>query len=217
MGFGYMGSVMKHKLGICSLVGITACILGCAGVATSPNATNYTPEPDLTTPATSADVLSRMRVKHDGVDEVDWYHPKEDMYFKATGMDRPGKSRFMPYVGQSSKGGPPTIHIDVTYIGPNWIFASRMTVVADEKRFDFDNLEFDRSVLSGDTVFEEVFTVLRPDDLAMMQAIASAQNATVRLRGEHGHSDIELTSTDQLVVADILTLFAKLGGQLPPQ
>lgn len=90
------------------------------------------------------------------------------------------------------------------YNGRSWIFAERVTVVADDFRWDSPQLDFRRDHSSGN-VWEYVYLPLADENIReMIDAIASADEAIVRFHGDQYYSDLDVTSRMKEDIAAML-------------
>ena len=53
------------------------------------------------------------------------------------------------------------------------------------------------------------------NDFEMLNAVASAKSATLRLRGQNGIDDFDIDETDRAIIQDVLEAYKKLGGTPP--
>ena len=113
----------------------------------------------------------------------------------------------LPYIGinSSKRVWMRTVY---NYTSGDWIFWTKVTVVADDKRFTESYSYFDVTRdNSGGRVWEYY------DDesyIDMLRAIAAANNTVVRLEGREYYYDFTLSSTDKNAIKKTLELYDAL-------
>jgi len=162
----------------------------------------------VSTPVTEDNVLDQFDVKKDPIDAVTWYHHNDYLPLKFNCIN--------VYIGEKFNSAQPWLRLDIDYEGLGWLFVKSITVVADGQRFDKTDMDFSKTDVSGEDVFEFSDSTVTSDDFKMLEAVASAKTATLRVRGERGNMDFDISESDRIAIRDALMLYKKLGGTEPP-
>jgi hypothetical protein len=157
---------------------------------------------------TEDNALDQFYVKKDQIDEVTWWYHSDYLPLKFNCIN--------VYIGEKFSNTQPWLRLDIDYRGLGWLFAKSITVVADGQRFDKTDIDFSKTDVAGEEVFEYSDSAVTEDDFKMLEAVAGAKTATLRIRGERGNMDFDVSESDRVAIRDALMLYKKLGGTEPP-
>lgn len=146
-----------------------------------------------------------MRRRTDKVEGITWY---EDSALPEVDID----DYFRLYFGKGDRLT--ALRLRLQYAADDWLFAHGFTVVADDKRFDFDQIDFTRDNASS-TVWEECDIPVDARVWSMLEACLAAREVTVRVRGSDHVSDRTIPKRERDAMQRVIDAYRAMGGQTP--
>jgi hypothetical protein len=141
-----------------------------------------------------ADLMTTLRVKYDdfeGRTTISGFpYNNEDSYISLR-MVIPDDGRIIPVV-------------DTHYEAQDWLFVKSYSVKADDFKWRSSDLTFKRDNASG-KIWEWNNSILTDDTKTMLNAIASAETATVRFQGRY-YDDYTVTAKQQAEIRSLLKI-----------
>lgn len=154
-------------------------------------------------------ILAQLHTEHDDFQHVTWFRDRSY-------SDDPTTQAFQAYLGKADGGGPPTLRLLLRYAGDDWIFFDTAEVLADGKHFTI--IQGARSAVKDDNdergVWEWADLEANQADLEMLRAVASADDARLRLSGKYTQ-DRAITAREKAAAGRVLAAYAALGGPDP--
>ena len=141
--------------------------------------------------------------EYDSIEEHTWYKSKFSTKKDATGISA--------YLGKFKSRDDYTIwfRFKLLYKSYDWLFIHSFIVVADDQRYEKDNLEFERdNNYSG--IKEWYDNSAKDDDLIMIKAIVKSKNAIIRFKGSNTYEDYLITSQEKEALKDVLEAYEAL-------
>lgn len=156
-------------------------------------------------PAEQNEVLDRLRVNVDEVDRVRWFHHNS--------LD-PLFNEEMPlelYIGQSLDDPSRVwMRFHIYWSGNGWLFIHGLTLTADSQRIHINGLQAEGDVYYGGDVSESVDIAFTNQHRAFIERLIESDHAVLRLRGERGVKDYEVSGQYRIAFRDLLTAYDTL-------
>ncbi len=133
------------------------------------------------------------------------YDKIEDLFFINSTGDL--KSPLSVYLG--IKGAKVWLRMKTFYIDKDWIFATNYLIVAGEKRYESPVAQFERDHTGG-TVWEWRDESPNAAQIALLRAISSASEVTIRFKGKY-HVDRTLNTKERASITSALRLHELLN------
>lgn len=130
-------------------------------------------------------------IRHDKIEDVFSINPTGDL-----------KSPLRVYLGV--KGANIWLRMKPFYISDDWIFATSYLIVAGEKRYESSVAQFERDHTGG-TVWEWRDESPNAAQLALLRAVSSASEVTIRFKGKY-HADRPLNTKERTAITSALRL-----------
>lgn len=107
--------------------------------------------------------------------------------------------------------------IFIRYLAKDWLFIDSITVAADEFRwkkdieFNYEQVKLKREALGNSLpMIEETGVLLLPQEMEIVERIASSKSATIRLHGINAKTDIEVTERFKSDLNYFLTVYRNM-------
>ena len=147
-------------------------------------------------------MLSKMKTMEDRINNYTYYFPSGWSFYG--NYWAAGLSNFIrPYIGVGKNSF--SVHSVYHYTGYDWVFWTKMTVVADGKKFTksykYRDITRDNS---GGKVWEYYDDSL---DLDMMRAIATSKETLVRFEGDTYYADYTVTAGEKQSIQEVLDAY----------
>ena len=148
----------------------------------------------------------QFEISSDPVEGIKWYmHKNMPEYIDS-------RSYIIPYIGV--KNNQVWICIRYNYTDDDWVFWEKLTIVADEKKYNksvsYYNITRDNEYGSVWECYDEVLGVgeaMGAKDIKMLQAIADSKETIIRFEGDDYHYDLYVSSKDKKMIRDVLTIY----------
>ncbi len=148
-----------------------------------------------------AQATKRMSKEYDELEGITWY---KDL------STHPYETSFHLYFGKK-KAGSPWLRLKIRYYSDDWLFIKSFFVVADGKRFEKNDVNFERDHGSG-AIWEWYDENVSKSDIEMIKAIIESNKATIRFIGNQYHRDHKITKKEKRALQNVIDAFKALGG-----
>ncbi|MHB1081984.1 MAG: zinc ribbon domain-containing protein [Prosthecobacter sp.] len=144
----------------------------------------------------------------DEVEGITWYKHKESPKSDAS-------KAIFAYIGK--KEGSLWLRMKITYTADDWLFIKNFTFNIDGTSYSLPISYFrDRkSDNSGGKIWEWVDLMVDAESFALLNKVSRSSRTILRYEGQQYYSDRVVSSSEKLIIQQILTAFSALGG-LPP-
>ncbi len=150
-----------------------------------------------------AATLKKLKKTTDKVDGVDWYRDKSSPTYN-------NQNGFFLYIGKRG-GDLPWLRLCIQYMASDWLFIESFVVVADDQRFEYDRVKFERD--HDSRIWEWYDGVVTAADMAMLRAVALSKDAVIRFHGRVYRADRPITVQQKAALRNVLEAYWALGGQ----
>jgi hypothetical protein len=150
-----------------------------------------------------ASALTKMIKKTDKIEGIDWYRDKSSPSYN-------NQNGFFLYIGKRGNESP-WMRLRIQYYSDDWLFINSFIVVADGKRFERNQVKFDRD--HGSSIWEWYDENLTESDLQMIRAIIESKEAVIRFHGQKYKNDKIITASQKASLQRVLDAYKALGGK----
>lgn len=136
-------------------------------------------------------------------------------YFRHKNAPSGVKDGLIPYIVADDKDGKnPSLMLETTYKGSDWIFVKSYRIKADDAVYDidFDYNDVKRDNSAG-TVWEWTVQPIRDDKIQMLKQIAKSKKAVIRRTGTTYYDDYEITKTEKKIISDVVLAYEHLSAK----
>lgn len=154
-------------------------------------------------------LLSKMRKEEDKVRGINFYYPSAWKFYSDGSWVADQRCFLLPYIGRDSNQV--WLRMVFNYTGDDWVFFDRVTVAADEERFNKSFSAFDmvRDNGGGD-VWEYIDLDVYDSDIKMLQAIANSAETIIRFEGDDYWHDLTVKDSDKAAIREALAAYEAL-------
>ena len=138
-------------------------------------------------------------INYDKIEDIFFINPTGDL-----------KSPLRVYLGV--KGAEVWMRMKPFYIDDSWIFATSYLIVAGESRYQSPVAQFERDHTGG-TVWEWRDESPNAAQLALLRAVSSASEVTIRFKGKY-NADRTLNTKERTAITSALRLYELFMGPL---
>lgn len=150
--------------------------------------------------------LSRMNIKKDEVNRTTFYLPKRIPTYINT------RCILSAYIGV--QGSSIWLHLYYNYAGDDWVFFEKITIAADDARYNKSFNYFDVTRDNGGGMVGECADVVAGEsDIKMLKAICAASRTIVRFEGDDWYYDYTLNDKDRAAIEDALIVYEYLKNK----
>lgn len=150
-----------------------------------------------------ATALTKMIKKSDKIEGIDWYRDKSSPSYN-------NQNGFFLYIGKKENESP-WMRLRIQYYSDDWLFINSFIVVADGKRFERNQVKFDRDHDSN--IWEWYDENLTEADLQMIRAVIDSKEAVIRFHGQKYKNDKIITASQKASLQRVLDAYKALGGK----
>lgn len=150
-----------------------------------------------------ASSLKQMKKNADKIEGVDWFRDKSSPAYN-------NRNAFYIYFGKRSGASTPWLRLRIQYYGDDWLFINSYIVVADGKRFEKNNAEFERD--NDSEIWEWYDESLSDSDIEMIRAVIASKEATIRFIGRQYRKDKPITAAQKTAMRNVLDAYKASGG-----
>ena len=150
-----------------------------------------------------ASALKNMKKNTDKIEGVDWYRDKSSPSYN-------NRNAFYLYFGKRSGSSTPWLRLRIQYYSDDWLFIDSFIVVADGKRFERSNVNFERD--HDSEIWEWYDESLSASDMEMINAVISSKDATIRFNGRQYRNDKPITAAQKSAMRNVLDAYKAAGG-----
>lgn len=151
--------------------------------------------------------LSHLTKEKDDVTDTTWY--------KGYNLENNNFNGISTYIGQ--KNGAVALRYVLSYHGQDWIFFEKIYIKTENKTHEFDipTYKKESKVLFGNGVVEYFDgQVDRTKVYEALKDLSAAQNATLRLSGQHHKEDYTVTQEQKQAIKYTIDAFEGFGGKI---
>ena len=154
-------------------------------------------------------LLGKMRKEEDKVRGISFYYPSAWKFYSNGSWVADQRCFLLPYIGRDSNQV--WMRMVFNYTGDDWVFFDRVTVAADEERFNksFNYFDMVRDKGGGD-VWEYIDLDVYDSDIKMLQAIANSKETIIRFEGDDYWYDLTVKDSDKAAIREALTAYEAL-------
>lgn len=134
-------------------------------------------------------------------------------YFDISTNQSIASNGFYPYIGKDADSL--WMRLVVRFSDSDWLFFDRMVIVADGIRVGFSGLKPQRDVGDG-YVSEWLDGPVSKREYALLEAVAVAKNASLRLEGPNFQKDREISPREKAAIINVVMAYRALGAKAPP-
>lgn len=148
----------------------------------------------------SAVALQELNKSTDKIEGIDWYRDKSSPAYT-------NDNGFFIYMGKR-EGGKPWLRLRIQYYADDWLFIESFIVVADGQRFDHASARFERD--NEAKIWEWYDENLSEYDMAMIKAVISSKDATIRFNGSQYRHDETISQKQKIALQNVITAYESL-------
>ena len=154
-------------------------------------------------------LLGKMRKEEDKVRGISFYYPSAWKFYSNGSWVADQRCFLLPYIGREANQV--WMRMVFNYTGDDWVFFDRVTVAADEERFNksFNYFDMVRDNGGGD-VWEYIDLDAYDSDIKMLQAIANSKETIIRFEGDDYWYDLTVKDSDKAAIREALTAYEAL-------
>jgi len=147
--------------------------------------------------------LSKMRPKHDNIENITWYSDYSTTEYSNT-------NSFHIYIGKEAKATP-WLRLRIQYSAKDWLFINKYTIKVDNETYTIDadgKVERDNS----SRIWEWYDEPIDSASYNILLKVMESNNAVIRCIGTQYHNDRIISGQEKKAIKNVLDAYDSLGG-----